>query len=279
MAKRTKVQLKTKVDQIIKPNGNREITPEKHNSIETDIIDSFLNVADGGFVIDQAAGYSSSVAITDDRQFASKKYVDDNSGGGASSFAELSGDPYDNSALAEALNEKQDTISSTDEITEGATNLYFTEERVLGALLDEVIPEDSVIEEGDTIQDFANKAQGQIDQKVDKSDYSYQTITDAATITLNANNKLIQNYYLDTVRTTITVNYSNFIDGSVVCVKVKKQSASNLTLTFSSASIGIGNTTNNNVVISSLANNYFEIIVEARVVSGTPEYYLKINPM
>lgn len=82
MAKRTKAQLKTKVDQIIKPNGNREITPEKHNSIETDIIDSFLNVADGGFVIDQAAGYSTEVAINDDRQFASKKYVDDNSGGG-----------------------------------------------------------------------------------------------------------------------------------------------------------------------------------------------------
>lgn len=77
MAKRTKAQLKTKVDQIIKPNGNREITPEKHNSIETDIIDSFINIADGGFVIDQAAGYSTEVAINDDRQFASKKYVDD----------------------------------------------------------------------------------------------------------------------------------------------------------------------------------------------------------
>lgn len=164
MAKRTKAQLKTKVDQIIKPNGNREITPEKHNSIETDIIDSFLNAADGGFVIDQAAGYSTEVAINDDRQFASKKYVDDNSGGGgASSFSDLSGDPYDNTALAEALNDKQDEITSTDDINEGITNLYFTEQRVLDTALDEVVPEDSAIEENDTIQDFANKAQGQID--------------------------------------------------------------------------------------------------------------------
>lgn len=125
MAKRTKVQLKTKVDQIIKPNGNREITPEKHNSIETDIIDSFLNVADGGFVIDQAAGYSSSVSITDDRQFASKKYVDDNSGG-ASSFSDLSGDPYDNTALAEALNDKQDALTFTPEnsANKGQANGY-----------------------------------------------------------------------------------------------------------------------------------------------------------
>lgn len=82
MAKRTKAQLKAKVDSFIKKNGNREITPEKHNSIETDEIDSFVSAADGGFDIDQPLGYSTNIPITDDRQFASKKYVDDNSGGG-----------------------------------------------------------------------------------------------------------------------------------------------------------------------------------------------------
>lgn len=81
MAKRTKAQLKAKVDSFIKKNGNREITPEKHNSIETDEIDSFVSAADGGFDIDQPLGYSTDIPITDDRQFASKKYVDDNSGG------------------------------------------------------------------------------------------------------------------------------------------------------------------------------------------------------
>jgi lysophospholipase L1-like esterase len=81
MAKRTKAELKAKADAIIKKNGNRKITPEKHNSLETDEIDSFVSAADGGFVVDQAIGYSTNVEITDERQFASKKYVDDKPGG------------------------------------------------------------------------------------------------------------------------------------------------------------------------------------------------------
>lgn len=76
MTKKTKAELKAKLDSIIKPNGNREITPEKHNSIETDEIDSFVTAADGGFIFDQDVGYSTEIGITDDRQFASKKYVD-----------------------------------------------------------------------------------------------------------------------------------------------------------------------------------------------------------
>lgn len=114
MAKKTKAELKAKVDSFIKANGNRQITPEKHNSIETDEIDSFVIAADGGFIVDQALGYSSEVDITDDRQFASKKYVDDTAGGG--SFSSITGDPYDNTALGAALDEKQDTLVSGDNI-------------------------------------------------------------------------------------------------------------------------------------------------------------------
>jgi hypothetical protein len=43
MAYKTDVELKTQVDAVIVVNGNREITPPLHNSIETNIIDSKLN--------------------------------------------------------------------------------------------------------------------------------------------------------------------------------------------------------------------------------------------
>ncbi|GAL83413.1 hypothetical protein MYP_640 [Sporocytophaga myxococcoides] len=107
---------------------------------------------------------------------------------------------------------------------------------------------------------------------------NYQSLTDAAIIAINANSNFIRNYYLETARTAITVNFLNFRDGGVVGVKVKKQSASNLTFTVPTASIGIGNAVNNTIILTSPANSYFEIIIEARVVGVTPEYYIRVNP-
>lgn len=52
MAIKTDAELKTQVDAVIKINGNREITPPLHNAIETNIIDSKLNVGAIDAVID-----------------------------------------------------------------------------------------------------------------------------------------------------------------------------------------------------------------------------------
>jgi hypothetical protein len=77
MAIKTNVELKTQIDAGIKVNGNREITPAIHNSIETNIIDSFLNIKDGGLVVQVLAGYSSVLTPSDNKHFTPKKYVDD----------------------------------------------------------------------------------------------------------------------------------------------------------------------------------------------------------
>jgi hypothetical protein len=77
MSIKTNVELKAQIDADIKVNGNREITPPKHNSIETNIIDSHLNVKDGGNVIQVLTGYASELTPSDVKHFTPKKYVDD----------------------------------------------------------------------------------------------------------------------------------------------------------------------------------------------------------
>jgi hypothetical protein len=76
MSYKTDVQLKAQVDTVIKVNGNREITPPLHNSIETNIIDSKLNIA-GGNVLLALLGYSTELTPSDDKHLTTKKYVDD----------------------------------------------------------------------------------------------------------------------------------------------------------------------------------------------------------
>lgn len=46
--------------QIIKKNGNEEITAEKDQALRLDVNVSFLNKVDGGLVIQQEAGYAPS---------------------------------------------------------------------------------------------------------------------------------------------------------------------------------------------------------------------------
>jgi hypothetical protein len=77
MASKTNTDLKAQIDAGIKINGNKEITPPIHNSIETNIIDSMVNVKDGGYVMEALFGQSVYTAPLDDRHFVTKKYVDD----------------------------------------------------------------------------------------------------------------------------------------------------------------------------------------------------------
>jgi hypothetical protein len=77
MSVKTNVELKAQIDADIKANGNREITPAKHNSIETNIIDSYLNIKDGGNVVQVLTGYSTDLTPSDDKHFTPKKYISD----------------------------------------------------------------------------------------------------------------------------------------------------------------------------------------------------------
>jgi hypothetical protein len=77
MSIKTKAQLKAGTDAIIKVNGNREITPPLDNSLRTDLIDSMLNIVDGGNVIVALTGYTTDLTPSDNKHFTPKKYVDD----------------------------------------------------------------------------------------------------------------------------------------------------------------------------------------------------------
>lgn len=75
--KKTDAELNAQINAGIKTNGNREITPPIHNSIEQNMVASKISKSDGGLVVDSLLGYSADLIITDPRHFTSKKYVDD----------------------------------------------------------------------------------------------------------------------------------------------------------------------------------------------------------
>lgn len=60
--------------------GGRRTTAVNTRSVLTDLADSSLNKKDGGLVVEALTGYTTDLTPTDDKHFASKKYVDDNSG-------------------------------------------------------------------------------------------------------------------------------------------------------------------------------------------------------
>jgi len=77
MSIKTVTQLKAETNSVIVVNGNRDITPPLDNSLRTNIIDSTLNIVDGGLVIQAPTGYTSELAISDNKHFTHKKYVND----------------------------------------------------------------------------------------------------------------------------------------------------------------------------------------------------------
>lgn len=109
-----------------------------------------------------------------------------------------------------------------------------------------------------------------IDSGPNITEYAFTTLTDAASIALDAGSLVSKNLYLETSRTAITFSYSNFVDGGILSVKIKKTTASNLVLTMPSTTIG-GTT----ITLIGTANSYFEIVLQARLVTGpsTFEYY------
>jgi len=80
MPKRTVNQLKTLTDQIIKTNNNGEITAVKDNALRKNEYDSFLNLIDGGLVVDSETGYSLPITPTNLYAFATVKQVQDSAG-------------------------------------------------------------------------------------------------------------------------------------------------------------------------------------------------------
>jgi hypothetical protein len=76
MAIKTNAELTAQNDAYIRVNGNREITPPKHNEFNKNVVDSFLNIKDGGQVVQVQAGYSSALALTNPTSFVYKSWVE-----------------------------------------------------------------------------------------------------------------------------------------------------------------------------------------------------------
>lgn len=114
MSQKTDAQLKIETDNVIKVNGNSEITPPKDNALRTNIIDSKIN-KEGGNVVTGLLGYTTDLTPTDDKHLVSKKYVDD-----SIDSVEITTDatptdgstnPVQSGGVYDALVNKQDTLT------------------------------------------------------------------------------------------------------------------------------------------------------------------------
>lgn len=71
-----KSNLLTRLAQFIL-SGNRATTAANHRTTMNDVYDSYLNIVDGGNVIEAETGYATNITPSDNKSFATKKYVDD----------------------------------------------------------------------------------------------------------------------------------------------------------------------------------------------------------
>lgn len=77
MSKRSIAQLKTLTDQVIKTNNSEQITAAKDNPLRKDFIDSFLNLVDGGLLLENEAGYKDFFRPTSPGSFATVDMIGD----------------------------------------------------------------------------------------------------------------------------------------------------------------------------------------------------------
>jgi len=81
VATKTSIQLTDDNNLRIPDNNERLVSPEDVRSQIKDVIDSMLNIKDGGLVIQSETGYSTAIYPTSNYSFATKKYVDDATAG------------------------------------------------------------------------------------------------------------------------------------------------------------------------------------------------------
>ena len=75
--KKSSSNINTDADAYLPDNLTEEIAEGDVRDRIKDIADSFLNLSDGGLVIDTETGYSTAITPSSDYSFATKKYVDD----------------------------------------------------------------------------------------------------------------------------------------------------------------------------------------------------------
>jgi hypothetical protein len=74
--KKSATGIKSDANSFIADNITEDISAGDVRQRIIDTADSFLNIADGGMVVDALTGYSSDLTPTNDKHFAPKKYVD-----------------------------------------------------------------------------------------------------------------------------------------------------------------------------------------------------------
>lgn len=77
------------VDKIL--TGGRRTSAQNVREVLTETANSYLNVKDGGNVIEQLAGYATDLTPTDNKHLATKKYVDENGGSVADASETVAG--------------------------------------------------------------------------------------------------------------------------------------------------------------------------------------------
>jgi lysophospholipase L1-like esterase len=77
MSIKTDAELLAQIESVIVVNGNREITPPLDKAIRDNIVDSKLNIKDGGMVLQALVGYTTELTPSNNKHLTPKKYVDD----------------------------------------------------------------------------------------------------------------------------------------------------------------------------------------------------------
>lgn len=99
MAIKTASELYAQVLAIIRVNGNKEITPPLDKSIRDNFIASFVNVKDGGKVMQAHFGQLAYITPTDAEHYTPKQYVDDMLLVVTVPWGSITGGPEDNANL------------------------------------------------------------------------------------------------------------------------------------------------------------------------------------
>lgn len=81
MSAKNLIDLQNQLSLLIPDNTTQEISADDERTVIGEGYESFLNLKDGGLVVEALTGYSTNLVPLDNKHFANKKYVDDSISG------------------------------------------------------------------------------------------------------------------------------------------------------------------------------------------------------
>lgn len=113
MATKNITDLLSQAASDIPDNTTQEISASDVRTLFEDIIDSFLNLKDGGLLIETETGYSSAITPSSNYAFSTKKYVDDSVGAISLDWGSIGGTITDQTDLITYLSTNYQAVNTS----------------------------------------------------------------------------------------------------------------------------------------------------------------------